>query len=645
LTVNCQAITVNPPTIPAGTAGSPYSQSFSQTGGNGTVTFSLTGTLPTGLSFTAGTATLSGTPTQVGSFPITVTATDQNNCSGSRNYTLVVNAPLLTWNGSVSSDWHTAANWTPSIVPTTYSDVLIPTSGVTNQPTIGAASSSINAMTIQSSRVLTINASRQLSTAANITSAGQITGAGSLLFDGASFTQNGSVSLASVEFDAGAHALTGGGSFASGIITVLAGASVTLTSNYSLSVIVINSGGSLDITNRALTLTGAGTAIFNSGTITATGSTVVYQGTVAQVVTANINYNNLTINNTAGVSLAGDTTLNGLLDLLTDLTTGSFILTMPASATTTGAGDVIGNVKRTGFVTAGAALSFGSPLNTIQINSGTAPADITVNLVKSPPFGFSNCVSRTYTITANGGSGFSATLRLRYKDSEVGGLDETGFELWRQAGPNWVSPSGAATRNTTANWVEESGITEFSPWTISGSTGPICGVLSPNSQYFTARGGEGSVIVTALASCSWTATSNASWLEVTSSQSGSGTEIVSYVVRDNITANARLGTITISGQVVTIVQEGMGASCSYSASPLFASYGAGGGSGSVSIATGAGCGWQASSNQSWIVITSTSVGVGGGSINYSVLANTTGANRDGTITIGGRKIQIKQKGS
>jgi hypothetical protein len=107
------------------------------------------------------------------------------------------------------------------------------------------------------------------------------------------------------------------------------------------------------------------------------------------------------------------------------------------------------------------------------------------------------------------------------------GLDETTFELWRQAGASWQSPAGAATRDTTQNWVEESGITEFSVWTISGGAGPICGVLSPISQYFEAEGSEGSVVVTALASCGWTAGANVSWIDVMSSQSGAGTEVVS----------------------------------------------------------------------------------------------------------------------
>ena len=44
-------------------------------------------------------------------------------------------APPLVWNGSVSTDWATPANWTPAAVPTAANDVTIP-GGTPNQPLI-----------------------------------------------------------------------------------------------------------------------------------------------------------------------------------------------------------------------------------------------------------------------------------------------------------------------------------------------------------------------------------------------------------------------------------------------------------------------------------------------------------------------------
>jgi hypothetical protein len=91
LAIVCPTITIAPATIPAGVVGTPYSQTFTQSGGVGTIAFSQTGALPPGLNFTAATATISGIPTSPGSYPITVTATPSNGCGAvSANYTLLV---------------------------------------------------------------------------------------------------------------------------------------------------------------------------------------------------------------------------------------------------------------------------------------------------------------------------------------------------------------------------------------------------------------------------------------------------------------------------------------------------------------------------------------------------------------------------
>jgi photosystem II stability/assembly factor-like uncharacterized protein len=95
LSVLCPSIALNPSTVPQLTAGVPMqSVVFSQSGGSGTITWSLQGNLPTGMSFLNG--TLSGTPLQTGSFPMTITATDAQGCSGSRGYTLAIACPSIT---------------------------------------------------------------------------------------------------------------------------------------------------------------------------------------------------------------------------------------------------------------------------------------------------------------------------------------------------------------------------------------------------------------------------------------------------------------------------------------------------------------------------------------------------------------------
>jgi uncharacterized repeat protein (TIGR01451 family) len=99
LTVNCAPFTVNSPGVATGTVNTPFSQSFTPAGGVAPFTFALTtGTLPAGLTLSPS-GVLAGTPTQPGTFPITVTATDSNGCTGtSAVYTLVIACQTITVN-------------------------------------------------------------------------------------------------------------------------------------------------------------------------------------------------------------------------------------------------------------------------------------------------------------------------------------------------------------------------------------------------------------------------------------------------------------------------------------------------------------------------------------------------------------------
>ncbi|MBB6368615.1 outer membrane autotransporter protein [Xanthomonas sacchari] len=98
LTVASPTLTLVPPSLPAGTAGTAYSQALSATGGTAPYSYSIaTGALPAGLSLSAA-GVLSGTPTQAGSFVFTATVTDSTAGvpgQASRSYTLSIAAPTL----------------------------------------------------------------------------------------------------------------------------------------------------------------------------------------------------------------------------------------------------------------------------------------------------------------------------------------------------------------------------------------------------------------------------------------------------------------------------------------------------------------------------------------------------------------------
>jgi len=63
------------------------SETITPSAGTAPITFAVTsGSLPTGRSLAAGTGVLSGTPTALGSYNFTITATDANGCTGARAY-------------------------------------------------------------------------------------------------------------------------------------------------------------------------------------------------------------------------------------------------------------------------------------------------------------------------------------------------------------------------------------------------------------------------------------------------------------------------------------------------------------------------------------------------------------------------------
>ncbi|HMV87797.1 MAG TPA: putative Ig domain-containing protein [Blastocatellia bacterium] len=117
----CPTITVNPPTLPNGALGQSYTQTITQTGGSLPVTFSVSaGALPPGLSLNATTGMLSGTPGAAGAFNLIVRATDANNCTGERAYTLTINSVCPTV--SISTSLSGAQN-SGLTVPITVSDL------------------------------------------------------------------------------------------------------------------------------------------------------------------------------------------------------------------------------------------------------------------------------------------------------------------------------------------------------------------------------------------------------------------------------------------------------------------------------------------------------------------------------------------
>jgi hypothetical protein len=121
--VSCPVITLNPAAgaLPGAVVNTPYSQSFTATGGIGPYTFTKSGgTLPPRMILDAN-GTLQGTPVTPGTYTFTVRATDANGCSGVREYTIIVSCPVITLNPAALPG---------AVVNTPYSQSFTATGGI-----------------------------------------------------------------------------------------------------------------------------------------------------------------------------------------------------------------------------------------------------------------------------------------------------------------------------------------------------------------------------------------------------------------------------------------------------------------------------------------------------------------------------------
>lgn len=103
-------------------------------------------------------------------------ATYQNNVffASTTGMVSVSNCNPGLWIGSSSSDWNTPANWCNSTVPSSSTDVEIP-SYAANMPAIGSAGNSCKNLIINSGATLTINSNYSLVVAGNWTNNGTFT--------------------------------------------------------------------------------------------------------------------------------------------------------------------------------------------------------------------------------------------------------------------------------------------------------------------------------------------------------------------------------------------------------------------------------------------------------------------------------------
>jgi Viral BACON domain/Putative binding domain, N-terminal len=192
----------------------------------------------------------------------------------------------------------------------------------------------------------------------------------------------------------------------------------------------------------------------------------------------------------------------------------------------------------------------------------------------------------------------------------------------------YTAAANTGNARTAVITVSGSGLTATHTVSQPGVTPSLA--VTPTTDSVAVGGESKSASVTA--NIAWTASSNQSWLTITSGGSGNGNGTIAYAAAAN-TGIARSAVITVTGSgltaTLTVSQGAVGAPA---ISPTTAIPASSGGPFSASVtAVGA---WTSASNQTWLTITSGLSGSGNGTINYTVAANT-GAARSGTITVTG----------
>jgi subtilisin-like proprotein convertase family protein len=280
--------------------------------------------------------------------------------------------------------------------------------------------------------------------------------------------------------------------------------------NVSISGIIVASNRTLTVTSpRTLTVTNS--SVIN-GTVNVTGgvtlntfadvkdSTFNYNGAGSQTA-ATLSYNNLTVNNAAGVILGGNTTVDGVLTLTSGVvTTGANTMTISCTGSSTGANStsyVIGNVVKQYCATGAFSFPVGtangfSKLDTNITALGTNPSSLLVRTDTGtapavPPLSSATSLQRYWTLTETGN--ITANLVFNYIDpTDIMGTEAT-YQLIRIEGGVAIRiPPPTATVNTVANTASINGVQNFSIWTLGQPAAPTSAPANIGGRVTTVKG-------------------------------------------------------------------------------------------------------------------------------------------------------------
>jgi hypothetical protein len=196
----------------------------------------------------------------------------------------------------------------------------------------------------------------------------------------------------------------------------------------------------------------------------------------------------------------------------------------------------------------------GAISGTVSRSGSITIADKTFNVTQTG-VSCSYSISPTVQGVAFGGGTATATVTA-----------STGCAWTAKSNSSWITvtagASGSGNGSVTYKASANSGAGRSGSLTIAGKTLTVgqaavnCAyAISPGSQSVGSGSATGSVNVTTSASCGWGASSNASWITLTSGAGGTvGNGKVNYSVQANTTGASRSGTVAVADKTFTVTQ-------------------------------------------------------------------------------------------
>lgn len=247
---------------------------------------------------------------------------------------------------------------------------------------------------------------------------------------------------------------------------------------------VVSSGAGLITSHSAgingnITCTGDGGGATPGGNSFSTGANYSYSGTSAQVTGTYLPavVNNLTINNSANVTLTSSITVNGTLSILNgDLLTSGKTVTLGSDGVLaeTDGNTVVGKVVTTRNVLQGVNNTFGGI--GIEINASAAsPGSTYVERITGVPQTGNGKYSilRYFNINPTVNVGLNATFVFKYDNSELSGQNANTLQLFKSTdnGLSWMNMYG--TPNPSEKKITLTGVGSFSRWTAADADNVI----------------------------------------------------------------------------------------------------------------------------------------------------------------------------